>query len=95
MATWEYISKRRGYVLETFVSGAKTLDDAIEIFRQKDVPIPQDGSLEALFEKKSVHKKDEQVPEDVSAIKKVKNTKKKKVAKDWGIVSNKEATKKK
>ena len=73
MATWEYISKRRGYVLETFVSGAKTLDDAIEIFRQKD----------------------EQVPEDFSAIKKVKNTKKKKVAKDWGIVSNKEATKKK
>ena len=49
MATWEYISRRRGYVLEDFVRGASTLEQALKIFGERDVPVPQDGSLEALF----------------------------------------------
>ena len=101
MATWEYISKRRGYVLEEFVRGANTLEDALQIFRQRDVPVPQDGSLEALFatvvENKQSNKteradtKDETAKSVPPPKKKSSPKKEKKTPKDWGIVESKQS----
>ena len=102
MATWDYISKRRGYVLENFVRGASTLEQALQIFKERDVPVPQDGSLEALFAE-SKKSQQEAVPvvdvaksepeidlsnKESETVTKAKS-KKKKTPKDWGIVESK------
>ena len=49
MSNWNYISKRRGYTLESFVESATNLQEALEIFRRKGVRPPTDGSLQSLF----------------------------------------------
>jgi len=84
MATWEYISKRRGYVLEDLVKDAGTLEQAINIFRDKDIPLPQDGSLEAIFSEKSANRQKTFNLEKKPAAKKAtdkKDTAKKPIAK--------------
>ena len=105
MATWEYISRRRGYVLEDFVRGASTLEQALKIFGERDVPVPQDGSLEALFPEVTkdqwgissateVEEPEVADSEPVATKKKPsKKTKdkKKKSEKDWGIIASKES----
>lgn len=52
MVSWNFLSKRRKIKLSDFVSGATTLEEAIAIFRKKNVQPPTDGSLKKLFSKK-------------------------------------------
>jgi len=48
---WEYFSGRRRISLEKFVEDAKTLEEALAIFKNCRVSPPGDGSLSLLFKK--------------------------------------------
>lgn len=46
---WEYFSKRRRISLAEFLKDVYTLEDALQIFDQKNMSLPEDKQLEALF----------------------------------------------
>jgi len=48
---WEYFSGRRRISLEQFVGGAKTLEEALAIFKTRRISPPEDESLSLLFKK--------------------------------------------
>ena len=63
MPGWDYISKRRRTTLEQFVHGAKNLEEALQLFKDRGIKPPSDGRLEALYNKKAQDKLDTTAPQ--------------------------------
>ena len=94
MVKWDFFSKRRRTDLSRFLKDVESYEDALTLFEQKKIIPPEDGSLEAMYNRLSPQTQDAVENEDsseqtltksVDSISSADSSETEGAKKDWGL----------